>query len=118
MKKDGHSYGAIIGIIALIVALVAVSFSMQSPTTDQGTWRCSHVVCDKTMTPQNWVATFCKLNATKDMVCSFTLKGQPVQMPLANINTTIAASMTCVEYNCTEEVRVRPVNYVMNTTMR
>lgn len=107
----------VISVIALALAGLSYTESSRVNTVVkdlEGNWRCSQVTCTRFMTPEEWIARFCFLNATNEMNCNVNINGVPTVIPLSVINTS--AIYQCAEYACVEEVRVRSANYTLNIT--
>ncbi len=106
-NKDIAIWVAIVlGIIAIVVSIKA------SISSENSQWVCSQVVCDKYMTQEEWVNTFCELNASNEFNCRVNINGQQMMIPLKWLN--LSNVRQCKEFRCVQEVLVRPANYTID----
>jgi len=73
---------------------------------NRGEWLCISNECTKYVTGDEWVAENCNQGADSEMICEFTLDGQPFSVPLKGIANT-SNMESCVELTCVKEVYVR-----------
>jgi hypothetical protein len=78
----------------------------------QGTyWACNGLVCNRLMTPQEWVNKYC---ITENAATNCRIKapdGNIYSVPVNQINMT--AIKECAEYLCLQEVMVRNATYII-----
>lgn len=113
---ERHSNHVII-IYALIALLAAWLFYDLITRDDGSSWMCSNVVCSQVTGPQEWMQQNCFEAATTDnvqMVCRIQIDGISRLVPLSELNLTGIA--VCAQYACVQEVKVRAVNYTVNST--
>jgi hypothetical protein len=76
-------------------------------------WACNGLVCNRLMTPQEWVSKFCYSQNGQNLCVVRTAQGNLVY-PLDNIN--VSAVRECAEYLCQQEVLVRNASYIIPAT--
>lgn len=81
---------------------------------ESGAWQCNVVNCTRFMTPQEWVDQNCFLSQN-ETVCKINYQGTNTLLPLNQID--LKNLNQCLNYVCIQEVKVRSVNYPINTTV-
>lgn len=98
-----------------LVGCLAVYFAHEVATLraaeDGAVWRCTTLTCTAYLDVPLWVTDHCTTGA--EPVCAITINGQSQTVPLASLNVTYLASQ-CVQWLCTEETLVRPMNYTLS----
>jgi hypothetical protein len=77
---------------------------------DKSFWACNGMVCNKFLTPQEWVTKNCYNQNDQNLCVVKTPQGNLVY-PLTSLNIT--AIRECAEYLCMQEVLVRNASYII-----
>ena len=103
----------VIGLVALVVAIIALALSLQY-TIDKSRyrWVCSQVVCEEYMSQQEWINRYCSLNESNEFNCNVLINGQQAVVPLKWLN--VSSIQECKKYRCIQEMVVRNANYTIS----
>jgi hypothetical protein len=131
-KSPGKMVVIVLGILVMFVALylLSVAASKQSveckvpsdikitydqpvvkdAQLDKSYWACNGMVCNRFLTPQEWVNKNCYNQNNQNLCVVKTPQGNLVY-PLNALNVT--AIRECAEYLCLQEVIVRNASYII-----
>ena len=110
-KKTLHIIALYALVIALFVFVLAIN---QSPSALDEDWVCVQEVCvESAPAGEAWAEQNCGEVETEQgdviVACALVIDGVQQVVPIDALN--LSAIEACTQYQCLQEVRVRPVNY-------
>ncbi|MCX6711780.1 MAG: hypothetical protein NT139_01945 [Candidatus Woesearchaeota archaeon] len=116
MKKRFNK--SIIILYILIILIIAFDAFYYIKFINNEKWQCSQIMCKKVKTVQEWTDENC-VNDKGTTMCNVVLNNEKQLVPLQSINQQNLQQLLnqqCLQGYCIQEVKVRPVNYTIDTT--